>query len=98
MISHSSRPSRAQPVAGYSKDSQGNSQRQGRQSAESRPAQTANYAMPWWKSLLKNTSITIGCNNVFGQILRRPTVLSAAAGPAILASSTMPPDASFTLA
>ena len=58
-------PVEAQPVAGYSKDSdetvRGNDGRAGA------PTQTASFAKAGWKNWLNNTSITIGCNNVFGQ-------------------------------
>ena len=58
-------PVEAQPVAGYSKGSQEIVTGKDSKAVEAR--QTANYAMSWWKNLLKKPSITIGCNNVFGQ-------------------------------
>jgi outer membrane receptor protein involved in Fe transport len=35
------------------------------------PEQTADYPMPCWKTVLNNTMITVGVNNIFGQ--RPPT-------------------------
>ena len=58
-------PVEAQPVAGYSKGRQ--EIVSGKDGKAVEPTQTANYAKPRGKNLLKNTSITIGCNNVFGQ-------------------------------
>ena len=29
-------------------------------------AQTANYGIPIWKRILNGTTVTLGCNNVFG--------------------------------
>ena len=57
-------PIQAQPVAGYSKDSQEIIRGK---DGQDKPALTTNYSMPSWKNLLSHTSITIGCNNVFGQ-------------------------------
>ncbi len=34
---------------------------------ESAVAQTSNYSIPSWHQLLQNLTLTIGCNNVFGQ-------------------------------
>ena len=47
----------SQPVAGYSKN--------GKTSAKDTALNTA--ALPFWKTLLHDTRITIGCNNVFDQ-------------------------------
>ena len=58
-------PVESQPIAGYSKGSQ--EMTRGKDGKPVEPTQTANYSMPCWKSLLNNTSITIGCNNVLGQ-------------------------------
>jgi iron complex outermembrane recepter protein len=56
-------PVEQQPVAGYSKnDKQVTTSKDGK-AIES----TAAYAVPCWKTLLNNTTITLGCNNVFGQ-------------------------------
>ena len=60
------RRERSQPVAGYAKDAQEITSASGGQPVESAPAQTANFALPVWKRLLNNTTLTIGCNNVFG--------------------------------
>jgi iron complex outermembrane receptor protein len=58
-------PVEEQPVAGYSKDAK--EVVRGKDGKAVEPSQTANYSMPCWKSLLNNTSFSIGCNNVFGQ-------------------------------
>ncbi|MEO7723419.1 MAG: hypothetical protein ABIU29_01835, partial [Chthoniobacterales bacterium] len=59
-------PVETQPVAGYAKDAQEITSASGGQPVESAPTQTANFALPVWKRLLNNTTLTIGCNNVFG--------------------------------
>ncbi len=59
-------PVETQPVAGYAKDAQEITSASGGQAVESASAQTANFALPVWKRLLHNTTLTIGCNNVFG--------------------------------
>jgi hypothetical protein len=46
-------PVEAQPVAGYSKGSQEIVTGKGGKAVEAR--QTANYAMSWWKNLLKKS-------------------------------------------
>ena len=51
------------PVPGYSKD---RSFVRRWQIAESAAAQTANFGLPCWKRLLNGTTVTLGCNNVFG--------------------------------
>jgi outer membrane receptor protein involved in Fe transport len=53
-------------AAGYGKDTQHLSVAADSKSEESAGAQTANSALPAWKRLLDKTTITIGCNNVFG--------------------------------
>jgi outer membrane receptor protein involved in Fe transport len=58
-------PVETEPVAGYSKG--GQEIVRGKDGKAVETTQTASYAMPRWKTLLDNTSITIGCNNVFGQ-------------------------------
>ena len=58
-------PVETQPVAGYSKD--GKEMVRGKDGKNVETGQTANYSMPCWKNLLNNTTITVGCNNVFGQ-------------------------------
>jgi hypothetical protein len=53
----------AQPVAGYSKDSkQVISGKEGK-AVESAAA----YAMPCWKTILNNSTFTVGVNNIFGE-------------------------------
>jgi iron complex outermembrane receptor protein len=56
-------PVEAQPVAGYSKGANEVVASKDGKSVES----TAAYSMPCWKTILNNSSITIGCNNIFGQ-------------------------------
>ena len=58
-------PVESQPVAGYSKDNK--EVVRGKDGKAVETGQTVNYSMPCWKNLLNNTSITVGCNNVFGQ-------------------------------
>ena len=58
-------PVENQAVAGYSKDAK--EVVRGKDGKAVETGQTANYAMPCWKNLLNNTTITVGCNNVFGQ-------------------------------
>jgi outer membrane receptor protein involved in Fe transport len=56
-------PVEAKPVAGYSKSGKDVTTSKDGKTVES----TSAYEMPCWKSLLNNTTFTIGCNNVFGQ-------------------------------
>jgi iron complex outermembrane recepter protein len=58
-------PVEPQPVAGYSKGS--DQVRRGKNGNAMEATQTANDSLPCWKTLLNNTSLTAGCNNVFGQ-------------------------------
>ena len=58
-------PVEPQPVAGYSKDAK--EVVRGKDGKAVETGQTANYSMPCWKTVLNNTKITVGCNNVFGQ-------------------------------
>ncbi len=58
-------PVESRPVPGYFKDSNENVRVTEGKALE--PTQTDNYSMPCWKNLVNNTSITVGCNNVFGQ-------------------------------
>jgi iron complex outermembrane receptor protein len=51
------------PVPGYSKDAASSGEGK---STESAAAQTANFGLPCWKRLLNGTTVTLGCNNVFG--------------------------------
>jgi iron complex outermembrane receptor protein len=55
------------PVAGYAKDSKDMSTGKDGKATESAASQTSNYGLPIWKRVLNNTTITLGCNNVFGQ-------------------------------
>jgi iron complex outermembrane receptor protein len=50
-------------VPGYSKNTA--SSNDGK-SAETAATQTASFGLPCWKRLLNNTTVTLGCNNVFG--------------------------------
>ena len=56
-------PVEPQPVAGYSKTSPDVVTSKDGKPVES----TAAYSMPCWKTILNNTSIIVGCNNIFGQ-------------------------------
>lgn len=56
-----------QPVAGYSKDAKDMSTGKDGKATEASEAQTSNYSMPMWQRVLNNTTITLGCNNIFGQ-------------------------------
>jgi len=49
-------------------------------------AQAADFALPIWKRLLNGTTVTIGCNNVFGH--DPPSALTAVRYPAFLYDST----------
>ena len=59
-------PIEAQPVAGYAKDTKETSADVNHQPEASATAQTVNYSLPAWKHLLNNTTVTLGCNDVFG--------------------------------
>ena len=50
-------------VPGYSKDAASSGDGK---STENAAAQTANFGLPCWKRLLNGTTVTLGCNNVFG--------------------------------
>ncbi len=56
-------PVEAAPVAGYSKG--------GKEVVTSKDGKavetTAAYEMPCWQTILNNSTITLGCNHVFGQ-------------------------------
>ncbi len=56
-------PVESQPVAGYSKGGKEVMTGKDGKAIES----TAAYTMPCWKTLLNNSTLTVGCNNVFGQ-------------------------------
>lgn len=60
-------PVAEQPVAGYAKDARDITPGKDGKATESAASQTANYGLPIWKRALNNTTITVGCNNVFGQ-------------------------------
>jgi iron complex outermembrane receptor protein len=60
-------PVESQPVAGYSKDSKEVVRGKDGKAMETAAAQTTSYALPLWKQALNNTTITVGCDNVFGQ-------------------------------
>ncbi|MDQ3115876.1 MAG: hypothetical protein M3Q86_04575, partial [Verrucomicrobiota bacterium] len=79
-------PVEAQPVAGYSKDTREMTLSHDGQSVESAVAQTAHSSLPIWKRLLHDTTVTIGCNNVFGQ--DPPSSLTDVRYPAFLYDTT----------
>jgi TonB-dependent receptor-like protein len=56
-------PVEEKPVAGYSKGGKEVMTAKDGKAIES----TAAYSMPCWKMILNNSTITIGCNNIFGQ-------------------------------
>jgi len=58
-------PFESTPVAGYSKNA--TDVPRGKDGKAIETGQTANYSMPCWKNLLNHTTITVGCNNVFGE-------------------------------
>jgi len=60
-------PVESQPVAGYSKDAKEVVRGKDGKPAEPAASQTASYGLPIWKQVLNNTTITIGCDNIFGQ-------------------------------
>ncbi len=60
-------PVEPNPVAGYSKDTKEVVRGKDGKAVESASSQTSNYSLPVWQRVLNNTSITVGCNNVFGQ-------------------------------
>ncbi len=60
-------PVESQAVAGYSKDSKEVVRGKDGKAVETAASQTAGYGLPVWKQVLNNTTITVGCNNVFGQ-------------------------------
>jgi iron complex outermembrane receptor protein len=56
-------PVESQPVAGYSKGG-----KEVITNKEGRPIEsTAAYSMPCWKTILNNTTITVGVNDIFGE-------------------------------
>ncbi len=60
-------PVESQPVAGYSKDSKEVVRGKDGSVMETAAGQTTSYGLPIWKQALNNTTITVGCNNIFGQ-------------------------------
>lgn len=54
------------PEAGYSEDARESTHASGSTPSETAAAQTANYGLPVWKRMLNGTTVTLGCNNVFG--------------------------------
>ncbi|HEX4667333.1 MAG TPA: TonB-dependent receptor plug domain-containing protein [Chthoniobacterales bacterium] len=60
-------PVENQPVAGYSKDAKDMSTGKDGRMTESSTAQTASYGLPIWQRVLNGTTITLGCDNIFGQ-------------------------------
>jgi iron complex outermembrane recepter protein len=59
-------PVETSPVAGYSKDANESTAAKDGSPIESAATQTANYHLPTWKRILNGSTITLGCNNVFG--------------------------------
>ena len=59
-------PIETSPVPGYSKDLKEATETKDGSPTESATAQSANYGLPIWKRILSGTTITLGCNNVFG--------------------------------
>ncbi|HEX4665606.1 MAG TPA: TonB-dependent receptor plug domain-containing protein [Chthoniobacterales bacterium] len=60
-------PVENQPVAGYSKDAKSMEVGQDGKPVEAAASQTVNYGLPIWKRVLNGTTITLGCDNIFGQ-------------------------------
>ena len=60
-------PVENQPVAGYSKDAKDMSTGKDGKMTEPASSQTASYGLPIWQQVLNGTTITVGCDNVFGQ-------------------------------
>jgi iron complex outermembrane receptor protein len=54
-------PVEAVPVAGYSKDNKEGIDK------EKEALPTAAYAMPCWKKIVNNSTVTVGVNNIFGE-------------------------------
>ena len=59
-------PVENQPVAGYSKDAKDMERGKDGKMMEPAGAQTANAGMPIWQRVLNGTTITLGCDNIFG--------------------------------
>jgi iron complex outermembrane recepter protein len=60
-------PVENQPVAGYSKDAKDMSTGKDGRMTESSETQSASYGLPIWQRVLNGTTITLGCDNIFGQ-------------------------------
>ncbi len=60
-------PVENQPVAGYSKDAKDMSLGKDGKPTDSAVAQGANYSMPVWQRVLNGTTVTLGCDNIFGE-------------------------------
>ena len=60
-------PVEQQPVAGYSKEGKDVSLDEKGRPIESATTQSSNYGLPIWKRVLNGTTITLGCDNIFGQ-------------------------------
>ncbi|MEO7725117.1 MAG: TonB-dependent receptor plug domain-containing protein, partial [Chthoniobacterales bacterium] len=59
-------PVENQPVAGYSKDAKDMSSGKDGKPTESSMAQSSSYGLPVWQRVLNGTTITLGCDNIFG--------------------------------
>lgn len=59
-------PVENQPVAGYSKDAKDVEKAKDGKQMESSAAQTTSYGLPIWQRILNGTTITLGCDNIFG--------------------------------
>jgi len=59
-------PVENQPVAGYSKDAKDMERGKDGKQMESSAAQTTSYGLPIWQRILNGTTITVGCDNIFG--------------------------------
>ena len=59
-------PVETSPVPGYAKDLKETTGTKDGSPAESATTQTANYGLPTWKRILNGSTVTLGCNNVFG--------------------------------
>ncbi len=59
-------PVENQPVAGYSKDAKDVTTGKDGKTTESAASQTSSYGLPIWQRVLNGTTITLGCDNIFG--------------------------------
>ena len=60
-------PPEVHPVPGYSKDGKDVASGKDGKAAEPAAAQTSNYGIPIWQRMVRDTTLTLGCNNLFGQ-------------------------------